>query len=118
MIVIIARTSPARPAELIRAKAARHVVTTSVLLNPSAALRTEGNIVLVLADPTFKLLLHRFLTGRFKTMPDISTLEADLSLTVRANQFFSVFALCADGLATLRLRTPADKMIGVEPFLL
>ena len=53
MIVSTARTCPARPAELILAKAARHVITTSVLLNSSAAHRTEGNIVLVLADPTF-----------------------------------------------------------------
>ena len=51
-------------------------------------------------------------------MPDISAFEADLSLTVRANQLFSVFVFCADELATLRLWTPTDKWIRVKPFLL
>ena len=51
-------------------------------------------------------------------MPDISAFEADLSLAVRANQLFSVFVFCADGLATLRLWTPTDKWIRVKPFLL
>ena len=62
VVVCMASTCATSPAELILAKGASHVVAAFILLYPSAAHRTEGDVSLVLFCPAFELLVHCLLT--------------------------------------------------------
>jgi len=79
MVVLVSRTAPTSPTELIGAKAAGHMVAAGALFNASLAHGTHRHIVFVFISPTCQLLLHCFFTGGFFTVPVIFALEAKLS---------------------------------------
>lgn len=83
----------ARPAELILAENARHMVASFVLLDPGATHRTERDIVFVLVDPHLQVLIHGVGTGYLSAVPLFSTLKTDFCLTLGALQLDYVLVL-------------------------
>lgn len=98
-----------KPAELVFAYDAGHVVASFVLFNLCPTDRTETDAS-VLVDPALKFLVHVFLAGS-PAMPFVSTLEAYIGLTHWAPQFFSFEIFTSHRARTARLGTPAHQRV-------
>lgn len=107
MIVFARGTRATGPAELILAEAARHMVAALVLFNLCAAHWAERHVILVFFRPTLKLLFHCIFT-RLSSVPSVTALEADFSLTLITDKLFTVSIWCSHVLLATSLGTPSD----------
>ena len=117
MVVSARGTASARPAKLIAAERASHVVAARILLDPRAAARAERDIVLVLLHPTFELAANRLLTADCFSMPHIAALEAHLCGAGWAHYLADVSILRLDMRLTPCLGAPAHQWISLECLL-
>ena len=117
MIILTRSTLPTGPAELVFTQGARHMIATSVFLNACAAQGAEGDVTLVFLHPTKKLFRHSLLT-RLLSMPKVSTLEANLSLTCRTGQMDIILVLRPNICFAARLRAPAHHFVFIKVLLL
>ena len=107
----------ARPAELIFAEDARHVVTPFVLLDSSAAHGTKGDSFFVLFNPLLQILVHSLGARNLYPMPQLTTLEADFCLALGALQLDRILVLSSHMLVAVWLRAVPHQGITIEVFL-
>ena len=77
MVLLISRTCPTSPAELVMTEGTRHVIATLVFFDSSAAHWAERDITGIVINPALQLLVHSLFACNHITVPVVSTLEAD-----------------------------------------
>ena len=104
----------ARPAELVAAESACHVVASSSLLDSCLAHWAERDCAFVFIDPAGQLSVERLFTGDSLTVPESFALEANLCAAVPALQLFCIQALGSDDFPALAVWAKANQRVTLK----